>query len=670
MAAEKSPKARIAELRSQIREHDQFYYLEDSPRISDSEYDALMRELKELEDAHPELRTADSPTQKVSGAVSSTFAPVRHARPMLSLDNTYNAEEIRAWNERVLKNMPPGETPRFVVERKLDGLSCALTYENGLLVRAATRGDGEVGEDVTENVRFVQHVPKKLSVRGAPPKHLEIRGEVLLSFAEFKRINEEEQNAGKPGFANPRNCAAGSLRQKDPKITAKRNLKFFAHSYGVWEPAGDLDSHSRFLKVLSGMGFVVEPHELLGSVDEVIAHHEAFKEKIAGLPYAVDGLVVKVDSFAHQRRLGFTAKSPRWAVAFKFPSQQATTAVEKIFFSIGRTGTVTPVANVKPVFCGGVTISMISLHNFDEVGRLGVKEGDTVLVERAGEVIPKVVKVVKSGKGGKPVKPPKKCPVCGGPVVKEEGFVAYYCENPDCPARIKRSLLHFASRPALDIQGLGESVVDQLTDSGRVKAMADLYTLKKDDLLGLELFAETRADNLLAQIEASKKRPLDKLIYGLGIRHVGDRTAATLAEHFDLAGLAKASPEELQRIPEIGEVVAQSISDFFASPQVKDLVKRLTAAGLNTARVERPQSGDSPVAGKTFVFTGELEKLTREDAEERVRALGAKASGSVSSKTSFVVAGPGAGSKLKKAQDLGVKILTETEFLELIDGKA
>lgn len=656
-----SPKARAEKLRKELHEHDRRYYLEDAPTIADAEYDALMRELKQLEDAHPELRTPDSPTQKVGGGVSSTFAPVTHARPMLSLDNTYNADEIRAWHERVVKNLAKGEAPTYVVERKLDGLSCALTYENGLFVRAATRGDGEVGEDVTENVRFVQHVPKKLSIKGTPPKHLEIRGEVLLTSAEFKKINQAEQEAGKPGFANPRNCAAGSLRQKDPRITAKRNLKFFAHSYGVWEPDGGLESHSQFLKVCESMGFVVEPHEFLTSIDDVIAHYEAFKAKIADLPYAIDGLVVKVDSFAQQRRLGFTAKSPRWAVAFKFPSQQATTTVEKIFFSIGRTGTVTPVANVKPVFCGGVTISMISLHNFDEVERLGIKEGDTVLVQRAGEVIPQVVQVVKSGKG-KPVRPPKKCPVCGGLVVKEEGFVAYYCDNPECPAQLKRSLLHFAGRPALDIQGLGEAVVDQLVDSKRVQGFADLYTLKMEDLLGLELFAETRAENLLKQIEDSKKRPLDKLINGLGIRHVGERTAATLAENFDLKSLASASAEELRRVPEIGEVVAKSISDFFSSPTVKKLVKELLGF-MNTAKLEKKTGA---FVGKTFVFTGELEKMTREEAEEKVRSLGAKASGSVSSKTSYVVAGPGAGSKLKKAQDLGVKILTEQEFLELI----
>lgn len=658
-------KAETERLRRDIREHDRRYYIEDNPVVSDTEYDKLLRRLQDLEAAHPELVTPDSPTQRVCGGVGADFQPVKHAAPMLSLDNAYDEQEVRAWHERLLKNLPPAESPRLVVEAKIDGLSCALTYEDGRLVRGATRGDGETGEDVTANVRTIKSIPLALS--GDFPKRLEIRGEIVMHDADFKKINDSLVATGREPFVNPRNCAAGSLRQKDPGVTAQRHLRFIVHSFGTWEPDCPIRSHSEFLETSRKMGFRVEPYVIVDSVDAIIAEYHRFKrERMGALLYAVDGLVVKVDSYAQQRRAGWTSKSPRWAIAFKYPAQQASTIVEDVVFSVGRTGAITPVAKVKPVFCAGVTISSVTLHNFDEIKRLGVRVGDGVLIERAGEVIPKVVKVVKTSKEGRAIHPPARCPVCGGRVAKEAEFVAYYCENPSCPAQIKRALLHFASRPAMDIQGLGEQVVDQLVETGRVKSLADVYALAKDDLLKVELFADKRAENLLAQIDASRKRPLSKLLYALGIRHVGEKMAETLAENFSMEELAQATAERLERVPEAGPVAARAIEEFFKSTKIKELVDRFRAARLDFARVERRETPNSPLSGKTFVFTGELSTMTREDASEKVKSLGGKTSGSVSSKTSFVVAGPDAGSKLKKARELGVAILDEDQFIALL----
>lgn len=666
MSARKSPKAEVAALRAEIREHDRRYYELSQPTIADAEYDALQARLKALEDAHPELRAPDSPTQKVGGAVASTFAPARHARPMLSLDNTYNEDDIRAWHDRVLKNLPPGEAPVYILEQKLDGLSCALTYEEGRFVRAATRGDGETGEDVTENVRFVGHVPDKLKGPNLP-NMLEIRGEIVLFFEDFKRINDEEALAGRPPFVNPRNCAAGSLRQKDALVTKSRRLRFFVHSYGDWRPEHDLPSHSSFLERCKAMGFSVEPFGKETSIDGVVAHYGRFRDEgIAKLPYAVDGLVVKVDSFAQQRRLGFTAKSPRWAVAFKYPAQQATSVVRDVEFSVGRTGTITPVAKLEPVFCGGVTISNVTLHNFEEIGRLGLRVGDRVLIERAGEVIPKVVKVVEKKKGGRTISIPSKCPVCAGPVVKEEDLVAVFCDNPSCPAQLRRTVEHFASRPAMDIVGLGDSAVDQLVAKGLVKDAADVYGLTKEALLGLELFADKKADNLLAQIEASKAKSLERVLFALGIRHVGEKTAETIAERMDLGALLLASEADFMAVPDVGPVVAKSLHAFFASEAGRGLIARLRKAGLAMTKPERLVAAGAPFAGMTFVFTGALTKFTRDEAEEKVKSLGGKASGSVSAKTTYVVYGEDAGSKLKKARDLGVKTMTEDEFQRML----
>ena len=666
MSAPKKAAAEAARLRREIAEHDRRYYIEDAPIISDTEYDRLMRQLQELEQAHLELATPDSPTQRVSGAASADFRPVKHTVLMLSLDNAYNSEELRAWHERLLKNLPSGERPRFVIEPKIDGLSCALTYVRGALTSAATRGDGTTGEDVTANARTIRTIPLTLS--GPFPERLEIRGEVVLYNEDFKRINEKLAAEGREPFVNPRNCAAGSLRQKDPRVTAQRRLRFIVHSFGAWEPECPIKSHAEFLAAAKTMGLRVEPQVRAESIEDIVAEYERFKnETLVKLPYAVDGLVVKVDSYAQQRRAGFTAKSPRWAIAFKYPAQQASTVIEDVVFSVGRTGTITPVAKVKPVFCAGVTISSVTLHNFDEVGRLGIHAGASVLIERAGEVIPKIVKVTKPAKGGRNIHPPKNCPACGAAVVKEPEFVAYYCENPSCPAQIKRMLLHFASRPAMDIQGLGEQVVATLVDSGRVKSAADIFELAKGDLLEIPLFADKRAENLLQQISDSRARPLGKLLNALGIRHIGEKLAATLAENFSLDELAQASVDSLERVPEVGPVVAESITDYFASKEVRELIERFRGARLNFEKVRRREPSSGAVfSGKTFVFTGELAKMTRQEAEEKAKALGGKASNSVSSKTSFVVAGEAAGAKLKKALALGVPVLDETQFIAML----
>jgi DNA ligase (NAD+) len=660
----RTPEAELRALRDEIREHDRRYYLLDAPTVSDTEYDKLMARLKELEAAHPELDDPESPTKRVSGAVGSDFRPVKHAVAMLSLDNAYEEADIRAWDERVHKNLPPGEAPSYLVEPKIDGLSCGLTYENGVFVRAATRGDGETGEDVSANARTIRAIPLRLPA-GAP-KRLELRGEVYMTFADFEKVNQDEARAGREPFVNPRNCAAGSLRQKDPRITASRRLRFTAHSYGVWE-GGEPTTHSDFLAKCLALGIPANTYERCASIDEVVAYYARFREELMPrLAYAVDGLVVKVDDFAQQRRLGFTARSPRWGIAFKYPAQQATSKVVAVEFSVGRTGAITPVAKVEPVFCAGVTISSITLHNFEEVGRLGLKIGDRVLIERAGEVIPKVVKVVEKGRKRGTIAPPKKCPACGGPIIKEEGLVAYRCDNVSCPAQLRRTLEHFASRPAMDIVGLGDSAVDQLVARGLVKDVADVYALKKEELLELELFADKKAENLLAQIEASKDRPLDRVINALGIRHVGEKTAEVLAERLDADALLSASEADFQAVPDVGPIVAKSLYSFFSSKEGAGLVARLRKAGVRMPKTERKLVAGAPFSGMTFVFTGELKEFTREQAEEKVKSLGGKASGSVSAKTTYVVAGEAAGSKLKKAEALGVKVLTEKQFSELL----
>lgn len=659
----KKAQAEIDRLASAIRAADRLYYVEDAPAMGDTQYDELVQRLKALESEFPAAVTPDSPTQRVGGAPLAGFALARHAAPMLSLDNVYTEEDLLAWHGRVLKGLPPGQKPRYLVEPKIDGVSCALTYEGGCLTRAATRGNGEIGEDITPNVRFIKGIPQTVAVRS----RLEMRGEVFLTAEDFQKINAAEAKEGREPFVNPRNCAAGSLRQKDPRVTFKRRLRFFVHSFGVWEGEAPFDSQLGMLEHCRRLGFDVSGSErTFPDIEGVAKFYARFKESLLPkLPYAVDGLVVKVDSFAQQARLGWTAKSPRWAVAYKYPAQQAATIVEEIFFSVGRTGAVTPVAKVSPVFCAGVTISNVTLHNFAEVERLDVAAGDSVLIERAGEVIPKVVKVTARPGGRAKVRPPAACPACAGPVVREEQFVAYYCDNPNCPAQLKRTLLHFTSRQAMDIQGFGEAVVQQLVDTGRIKDIADIYSIGKNDLLKLELFGEKKGDNLLQQVAASTGRPLSKVLNGLSIRHVGEKLAEVLAEHLSLAELMAAKPADLERIPEVGPAVAASIAAFFGSDKARQLIARLRSAGLNLEK-EEPRARGGKLAGKTFVFTGELSTMTREEAAEMAKARGAKVSGSVSAKTGYLVAGEAAGSKLKKARDLGVAVLTEQEFLQLL----
>ena len=662
----RSPEEEIEALRAEILRHERLYYVEDAPSISDGEFDALKNRLKALEAAHPELATDDSPTRRVGGGLSNTFAPVPHRIPMLSLDNCYSPEEFLEWHERVKKGLK-GEPFDLVVEAKIDGLSCSIEYEGGRLVRASTRGDGETGEDVTLNVRTIRSVPLRLDL-SRPPAAFEARGEVYMDKKDFEALREAALDAGEEPFVNPRNAAAGSLRQKDPAVTAARKLRFMVHSYGYFEGMVEPDSHWEYLNICRGLGYNISTlgNRPCHGAEEVLAVYAEYAEKRFSLPYEIDGLVIKVDSFRQRGLLGFTAKSPRWAIAFKYPAQQATTTVKNVVFSVGRTGAITPVAELAPVKCGGVTISSATLHNFDEIVRLGLRTGDKVVIERAGEVIPKVVKVVPASRNGteKEILPPKACPSCGAEVFRDEEEVALRCVNPSCPVQFKRALLHFASRDAMCIEGFGVSSVEQLVDKGLVKGFPDIYRLKKEDLLGLELFKDKKADNLLAQIRKSKEQPLSRLIFALGIRHIGEKNARTLAGHFKtLKGFMAAGPEDLARISDIGPVIGSAVSEYFKSPATRAMAEELGALGLRQDEPERAAGG--PLEGKTFVFTGELKTLTRDEAQAKVRALGGKETSSVSAKTSYVVAGADPGSKLAKAGKLGVPVLSEEDFLKL-----
>ena len=657
-------KKKIEKLREQIRHHDYLYYVLAQPEISDKEYDSLMRELKELEAKYPQYITPDSPTQRVSGQVLEGFKTVNHRQKMLSLDNTYSFEELDDWDERVHKGLGRKDV-EYVVEPKIDGVSANLTYKKGKFVLGATRGDGEKGEDVTQNLRTLRAIPLALFGKDIP-ELIEIRGEVYMTRPDFISLNKEKEKDGEPLFANPRNAAAGSLKLLDSNVVAKRNLKFFAHSLGDYRGV-KIKNHWQFLEFLKQWGLPVNPYpKLCKNHKEVKDYCLKWQDKKEGLDYDIDGVVVKVNSLDFQRTLGSTLKSPRWAVAYKFPAHQATTEVLKINLQVGRTGVITPVAELKPVECGGVTIRHATLHNFDEIERLGVKEKDCVLIERAGDVIPKVVKVVES-RGKNPFPVPKNCPVCGGKVVKEkEGEVAYRCTNLSCHAQLERGLQHFASRAAMDIEGMGESVISQLVKKGLVKDFADVYGLKKEQLLTMELFKDKKADNLLRAIQNSKKRPLSRLLYALGIRHVGEKAAFILAQRFKtLENLMGASISDLTSIYEVGEEMAASVVEFFKNKTTRRLVERLKSADLNT-KEEILETKKSPFTGKTVVFTGELKDFTRQEAEGLVRQHGGNPSSSVSKKTDFVVAGETPGSKYKKAKQLGVKIIGEAEFKEMI----
>lgn len=658
---------RVDELREQLEHHEYLYYVLDQPEVTDAEFDALMRELRALEDGHPELRTSDSPTQRVGGAPREGFVKVEHSSPMLSLDNALNEEELREFDARV-RGLLKGEPFEYVAELKLDGLSMAAQYHGGRLERALTRGDGRVGEEVTENARTIRSLPLRIrqkshSIDGS----FEARGEVVMQHRSFERLNDEREAAGLPRFANPRNAAAGALRALDPSVTAARQLDYFAY-FLLRDGRPIFGSHWENLEALQKAGFKVNPHRRrCADLDELLAFIREWDGKRESLPYETDGVVAKVDSIEQQERLGWTAKAPRWAIAFKYAARQAATTIEAIEVQVGRTGNLTPVAHLKPVSLAGVTVSRATLHNEDEIERLGVEIGDKVLVERSGDVIPKIVRVVEQGAHRKKFRMPAECPVCGGKVVRAEGESATRCVNANCPARLRESLLHFASRGVMDIDGMGDALVDQLLAGGFVHNIADLYGLRLDQILGLERMGQKSASKVLDNIDKSRGRPLARLLNGLGIPFVGERTAQLLSDHFgNMDEIASASEEKLQEVGEVGPKVSQSIRQFFTEQRNCELIERLRAAGLQFTAPRKPRAKAGPLAGKTFVITGTLPSLKREKAKEKIEAAGGKVAGSVSSKTNYVVAGEEAGSKLAKAQELNVPILDEAGLLAML----
>ena len=650
---------KIEALRKKLQHHEHLYYVLDAPEISDAEYDAMMRELQSLEEQHPDLITDDSPTQRVGGKPREGFVKVAHSSPMLSLDNALNQEELRDFDRRV-RDLLGEQDYAYVAELKLDGLSLAVHYRNGKLAQAVTRGDGATGEDVTENARTIRSIP----FRAAPAE--EVRGEVVFNRKSFDKLNDERAAAGLPLFANPRNAAAGSLRVLDPAITASRRLDFFSY-YLVPAPP----TQHQTLEQLTEMGFKVNPNwRRCADVEALLAFCKEWEEKRDALPYEIDGVVAKVDSVDQQQRLGWRHKAPRWAIAFKFPARQEETVVEDIGVSVGRTGTLTPGAFFRPVNVGGVMVSKATLHNEDEVERLGVQIGDTVLVERAGDVIPHVVRVVKPGEHRRPFRMPSACPVCGGEIVRAEGEAASRCINISCPARLKESILHWAARGVMNIDGMGEALVDQLVDKGLVKNVADLYALKLDDLLRLERMGKKSAEKVLANIDASRRAPLPRILNGLGIPFVGERTGQFLAEAFgDLDTVAAADEDELQKAEEVGPKVSRSIHRFFREKHNHALVEKLRDAGFSFTHAIKKRSG-GPLAGMTLVLTGTLPTLAREEAKQRIEAAGGKVAGSVSKKTSYVIAGEEAGSKLDKARELGIEVINEARLLAMIGDAA
>ena len=668
-AAPLSVKKEIEELREKLRYHEYRYYVLDDPEISDAAYDRMMNRLKELEAAHPELMTPDSLTVRVGGAPREGFTKVQHARPMLSLDNAFSYEALRDWDRRVREGSGQ-EKIEYIAEHKFDGLSISLQYENGMLTRGVTRGDGTTGEEVTPNVKTIRSIPlrvdaavlKKIKLRA----DFEVRGEIMMTKKAFEALNREQERIGGKIFVNARNSAAGAVRVLDPSITAARRLDFFSY-YLLVDGKVPFSKHSESLQALKQLRFrASDDWKLCAGIEAVTAYCDDWDAKREKLAYEIDGVVVKVNSIPIQNELGYTSKAPRWAIAYKYPARQETTVVNDIIVQVGRTGTLTPVAMLEPVQVGGVTVSRSTLHNMDEIERLGLQIGDTVLIERAGEVIPHVLKVVKEGKGRKPFRMPKHCPECGSTIHHVEGEVAYRCVNAACPAKRKESILHFAGRHAMNIDGLGERIVDQLVDKGLVKDVTDLYALKEDAVAGLERMAEKSAQNLLEEIEASKKNSLERLIYALGIQFVGERTGQLLAEHFSsLEELAAASEEQLEEVPEVGPKVAASIVEFFSEPANRQLVKKLHKVGVHPT-AEKRMVKSQKLAGKSFVFTGGLANRSREEAGEIVQQHGGKVSGSVSKKTDYVVVGTDPGSKYDKAKELGVPTLTETEFEKLL----
>lgn len=664
--------AEAEKLRREIRHNEYLYYVLDAPEITDAEYDRMMVRLRELEARYPDSIPADSPTQRVGGRASSQFTEVRHLEPLLSLGNVFSAEELRAFDERVRSGLPAGSKVEYVMEPKIDGLACSLIYENGKLVRAATRGDGVVGENVTANVRTIRSIPLTLKVSEgeAVPELLDVRGEVYMPRQAFMRLNEQRAERGESEFANPRNAAAGSLRQLDPQVTASRSLSFFAY-YLVGE--GAQPKHSESLALLARYGFKVsENYKVVENIDEAIKYIGDFNELRQGLSYDTDGAVIKVNDVYQQRILGATGKDPRWATAYKYPPEQAETTLEDIDWRVGRTGVLTPTAVLTPVKLSGSVISRATLHNEDFIRAKDIRIGDRVIINKAGEIIPEVLRVVVEKRTGdeKEVEIPDVCPECGWRVERQGEEAAIRCTNPHCPALGREGLIHFVSRDAMNIDGCGPSVINALLDAGLVRDAADLYSLRKEDLLKLERMGEKSADNLLAALDESKKNELDKLLFALGIRHVGAKVARVLATEFgSMEKLQQAQPEELAQIRDIGDKIAESAVTWLNVPANIDLVERLAAAGLTMTFTPPASQEDNPFFGKTLVFTGTMPTLGRAEAKTMAQDVGAKVSGSVSKKTDYVIAGAEAGSKLEKAQQLGVTVIDEAEFLRMLKGE-
>ena len=657
----------IESLRETVRRHERLYYVLDQPEISDAEYDRLIEELQRIEEAHPNLVTPDSPTQRVGGAPRDGFVKADHASPMLSLDNAFDEDALRDFDRRV-RELSGLDVVDYVGELKLDGISMSVEFSEGRMTRALTRGDGVTGEDITENARTIRSLPLVVEASDLLPSRFEVRGEIVMNRKAFERLNAERVHEDQPTFANPRNAAAGSLRVLDPKITASRRLDFFVYMLPLTEGA-PFESHWDTLEALAGLGFKVNPHRArLRGIDEASAFLEQWQQKRDSLPYEIDGLVIKVDSLARQRSLGATAKAPRWAIACKFAAEQATTAVEGIDVQVGRTGAVTPRARLKPVFVGGATVSRATLHNEDEIARLGLQIGDEVLVERSGDVIPKVVRVVKEGENREVFRMPDACPVCGTKLVREEGEAIRRCVNADCPARLKESVLHFSSRKAMNIDGVGDALVDQLVDGKLVTSVADLYALEAETLEKLERMGKTSAANVLEHIDRSRSAPLPRVIFALGIRFVGERTAQVLADRFlSIDALVAASTEELQEVDDVGPRVAEAVRDFFGEPKNRDLIAQLRAAGLQFEQDAVEKAGNR-LEGLTFVLTGTLPTMSREQAKQLIEQHGGSVTSSVSKKTDHVVAGEAAGSKLAKAEKLGVSVIDEGELLRRMEG--
>ena len=665
----KDANKRIERLRNEIRRHDYLYYVLNQPQISDRQYDKLFAELKALEQAHPELITPDSPTQRVSGRPLEGFAAVRHTIPMLSMDNTYSADELRTFDERIRKQLG-GEDYDYVVELKFDGLAVSLRYEDGRLVTAATRGDGEVGDDVTANVRTIKAVPLALLDGGGIPGILEVRGEVYMPTKSFIELNKQRSKTGEPVFANPRNAAAGSLKLLDARITAARNLSFFAYAAGeVSEPLAQ--THYETLQKFKQFGLPVNPHNAkAGDIEQVIDICFSWSEKRLTLDYKTDGMVIKINRFDQRDALGATGRAPRWCISYKFAAERAKTTIESIDVQVGKSGILTPVANLVPVLLAGTTVKRASLHNFDELARLDARCGDTVLIEKAGEIIPQVVEVEKELRpaGAVPFKVPAKCPNCGSAVAKDKEGVYIRCVNPDCLGQLKERLRYFAGRDQMDIEHLGPALIEQLVESGLVKNFADLYKLQKSDLMTLERMGEKSADNVIAAIEKSKARPLWRLVAGLGIRHIGGQSADILAEHFgSLDALMAADIEALQTVEQIGPKIAESVYEYFRNPANRAVIEGLLTAGVRPEQPKKVRRAGK-LAGKTIVVTGTLEKFTRPQVEQAIKQAGGKPASSVSKKTDFVLAGKEPGSKLDKARQLGVKVIDEKQFQEIIKG--